>query len=153
MMPPLLRRLQRSRSGAGAVEFALIAIPMFSLFFGTFEFVRILWTRDVVKQAAITGARCAGLARPDCSLQTTVGGKKVWTADMSQTQDFVRKWIVGASIPIDKSAVSTTQTAACPGNFSQVTVSVNFKTALPKVVTALSTTLPIVVTACFPNQS
>ena len=153
MTPTLVRRLRRSRAGAGAVEFALLALPLFSLVFGTFEFVRILWTRDVVKQAAITGARCAALTHPACSLQTTVAGKKVNTADSDKTQDYVRGWIVGASIPIDKTAISTVKTAACAGNFSQVTINVNFKTALPSVVTSLSQTLPIVVTACFPNQS
>lgn len=37
-------RLLRSTSGASAIEFALIAMPLLLFLFGTMEYGRLMWT-------------------------------------------------------------------------------------------------------------
>lgn len=141
------------RRGSSAVEFALIIVPLFSFVFGTFEFGRLLWTRDVVKQAAIAGARCMGLAQPSCSATGSPG-----TYDATNSQNFIVKQVTGFSVPMTTSGVTVTRTATCASptgsnNSSQVTVAISFKTAVPGLVSALSTSNLLSVSACFPNQS
>ena len=63
MRPPLksLRRFLRDRTGATAVEFALI-LPIFLLtIFGIIEFGRILWIRNTMEYVAETAARYGGI--------------------------------------------------------------------------------------------
>lgn len=45
------------RSGATAVEFAFVAIPLFMFFFGTAEYARFFLDRNILNNAAREGAR------------------------------------------------------------------------------------------------
>src|SRR5699024_8832101 len=55
------------RSGASAVEFALIAAPLMLLLVGTIEVGRLFWTQHAIDEAAIAGARCMGIRAPACA--------------------------------------------------------------------------------------
>lgn len=56
-----LRRFLRDRSGAAAVEFALI-LPIFLLtILGIIEFGRMLWIRNTMEYVAETAARYGGI--------------------------------------------------------------------------------------------
>lgn len=49
----------KRRSGATAVEFAFVAIPLFMFFFGTAEYARFYLDRNVLNNAAREGCRYA----------------------------------------------------------------------------------------------
>ncbi|XBQ14825.1 MAG: TadE/TadG family type IV pilus assembly protein [Oceanicaulis sp.] len=54
---PSLRRFRRDRSGAAAVEFALVATPFFILLFGILEIALVFFTTAVVEDAVSEAAR------------------------------------------------------------------------------------------------
>ena len=54
--PPAVRR---SRRGAAAVEFAIVAIPLLLVLFGIYEFARYVMTLQTLENAAREGARFA----------------------------------------------------------------------------------------------
>jgi Flp pilus assembly protein TadG len=56
------RRFAGARSGATAVEFALVIGPLLLVLLGTVEVSRLLWTRQAIQSVAIAGARCLGVA-------------------------------------------------------------------------------------------
>jgi Flp pilus assembly protein TadG len=52
--------------GSTAIEFALIAPVIISLFFGMFEFARAIWTQSVLDYAVEEAARCASVNTGTC---------------------------------------------------------------------------------------
>ena len=56
----------RAIGGSTAVEFALIAPIIISLFFGMFEFARAIWTQSVLDYAVEEAARCASVTAATC---------------------------------------------------------------------------------------
>ncbi len=60
------RRLFRSRSGATAVEFALVALPFCMMIFGIIEFSRLIWTQSALQFAVERAARCAAVNPSTC---------------------------------------------------------------------------------------
>jgi len=52
--------------GSTAIEFALIAPFIISLFFGMFEFARAIWTQSVLDYAVEEAARCASVNAGTC---------------------------------------------------------------------------------------
>lgn len=55
--PAILRRLFRSQSGATAVEFALVCLPLLLLVFGIIEFGRAFYVRNELSHAVDVAAR------------------------------------------------------------------------------------------------
>src|SRR5687767_4432546 len=53
----LLTRFRRSQDGATAIEFSLIALPFFLLFFAIVETVMMLWTNEVLEEAVSEASR------------------------------------------------------------------------------------------------
>ena len=65
--------LLRSRSGAAALEFALVALPFLSFIFCIIEFSRVIWTQSAMHYAVEAAARCA-VVDTKCSTQAEVQG-------------------------------------------------------------------------------
>lgn len=57
----------RNQSGATAIEFVLILLPLVLVIAGTIETGRLFWTRNALNDVAIAGARCAGIPAPACA--------------------------------------------------------------------------------------
>ncbi|YCI06935.1 pilus assembly protein (plasmid) [Ensifer sp. D2-11] len=55
--PAIMRHLWRSQSGAAAVEFALVCLPLLLLVFGIIEFGRAFYVRNELSHAADVAAR------------------------------------------------------------------------------------------------
>ncbi|MFO0864919.1 MAG: TadE family protein [Gemmataceae bacterium] len=55
----MIRRRSRNRSGTTAVETAVVAIVFFMLMFSIFEYARLIFTQQIILQAAREGARYA----------------------------------------------------------------------------------------------
>ena len=146
-----LSRLRAARGGAAAMEFALIVPLLMLLIFATIEFGRLLWTRDVVKQVAVEGARCMGTLAPGCS---TTG--IVYSA--SKTKDYIVARAVGFSVPLTTAGVTIDRANSCASpagqsTSSQVTISYTFNSAVGSFIAALADPRLLTVSACFPNQS
>jgi Flp pilus assembly protein TadG len=62
-----LRNLPRDRSGAAALEFALIVGVFLPLCLGILEAGLLLWTQGALQSTASLTARCAAIASPNCS--------------------------------------------------------------------------------------
>jgi Flp pilus assembly protein TadG len=68
----LRRRFRRNRSGASAVEFAIVAPIFFLLIFGMIEYGRLVMVQQVLTNATREGARRAILQDATVSSVTTV---------------------------------------------------------------------------------
>ena len=61
-----LRSLQRCCRGAAAIEFALVAIPLFMFIFGIIEMGRVLWLQNALHYAVEEASRCAAVDATTC---------------------------------------------------------------------------------------
>jgi Flp pilus assembly protein TadG len=63
---PRLRSLPRCRRGTAAVEFALVAIPLFMFLFGIIEMGRVLWLQNALHYSVEEASRCAAVDSTSC---------------------------------------------------------------------------------------
>ena len=127
----LIRRLIRDRHGSTAVEFALVATPLFLLMFGIMEFGRMAWTQAALDFAVQESARCAAVTPTTCGSSSAV-------ATYAAAE-------VSAGTYVPSSAFSET-TAACG---AKVTASF----AYPFIATGLFSLTPTLsASACYPIQ-
>jgi Flp pilus assembly protein TadG len=140
---PLLR-LARDRSGATAVEFGLVAVPLLGLIFGVAEFGRAYWTSETLQQAAIATARCMGLRAAPCATSSAY--------DAAKTTAYAARAAARWSTALPSASIALNPSATCGGvaNFSQVTLTTTFTTLAPALIPQLSS-VPLSATACFPN--
>lgn len=140
-MMKLFSRFLGDRRGASAVEFALVVIPFLLLCFGIIEVGRALWTRQVLADVAILGARCMGVRQLQCS------EGEHYSAD--KTRRFIIAELSGRGVAVAQQNVVLDANASCDGvpGFSMVTISRQFSTALP-----FNDIFNLSGTACFPNQ-
>lgn len=142
-----LGRFLRDRSGASAVEFALVATPFLLLVFGIVEFGRYQWTRMAIHETAIAGARCMGVKHASCA----PGG----TYSSAQTVSFIQTQATGWSVSIPSASITLSNSVSCSGTagFSRVAIAHTFQTAVPVLLGSLANGVPINAAACFPNQT
>ncbi|RUT30227.1 pilus assembly protein [Arsenicitalea aurantiaca] len=133
------------RTGASAVEFALIIGPLLLLLFGSIEFGRYLWTRQALQETAIAGARCLAVPQSECMLSGTYNAATART----HVQSIARGW----GIALADQGVTLEPDVSCAGTsgFSRVVVSAPFNSPVPQVMTALTGAETISASACFPN--
>jgi Flp pilus assembly pilin Flp len=74
--------LTRERSGATALEFAMIASVFLPLCMAIFGAGLLLWTKGALQSAASLVARCAAITSPDCpdprQFAVTIGGNWIF---------------------------------------------------------------------------
>ncbi|MGE0181638.1 MAG: TadE/TadG family type IV pilus assembly protein [Parvularculaceae bacterium] len=82
-----LRSLSRCRSGAQAVEFAIIAPVLFAFIFGVFEVGRLTFEQNRVAAAAAAGARAVSLygGADTVNITAAINGKLPYQAQISLT--------------------------------------------------------------------
>ncbi|HEV2551361.1 MAG TPA: TadE family protein [Stellaceae bacterium] len=127
------RPLAADKGGATAVQFALIATPLFLFLFGIEETARIMWTQSAINMAVEDAARYSSVSGPTgaCTAAATV-----------QTYAASRAW--GLSLP------SGDFTASAPACGCQVTASVPFTPIVPNLVPY---NITLTASACFPQWS
>ena len=142
-----VRSFRRADGGATAVEFAIVVGQLLLLMFGTLEFGRLLWTREALQSAAISGARCMGILQTACVTSGAYSSTKA--------ADYVIAEASALKVKLTSTNVTTTNNATCAGvsGFSQVTINYTFQTALPYLLDALTGGVSLTATACFPNQA
>ncbi len=140
-------RLLRDRSGATALEFALLGSALMLLSLGILEYGRLSWTREALQAVAINGARCMGVQAASCA------SAGVYSA--STTMAFLTQQASVWDITLTNNSYVLNRSASCGGisGFSQVTISYTFTTLVPLLLTSMGAGVPLTVQACFPNQS
>ncbi len=140
-----LVRLTRDVRAVSAVEFALVCGPLLLFVFGIIEFARARWCEEALNQTAITVARCMGMALVSCASS----GSYSASATSSYAQAVAATW--GLTVPSGNVALN--QSATCGGltGFSQVTLTYQFTTIAPNLISSLTAGKTFTATACFPN--
>src|SRR5579872_3870360 len=135
-----------SRSGASAVEFALVVFPLLLVIFGVVEFGRAMWTREALQATAIAGARCMGVLNTNCATGRAYSASSTTT----YVQTVARAWgidVPGTNVSLDRNA-----TCAGVSGFSSVSINYTFQTVTPGLLGPLNGGVPLTATACFPNN-
>ena len=148
-----LRSYLRSRSGAAAVEFALVVPALLVLVMGVFEYGRYLWTVNALQQTVTVTARCAGLLAPASA--GVAGCATSGAFDSSQTKAFAEQLAGSYGVSLADSNLTVSHSATCSSlsGFSQVSLNYTFTTFVPGLVKAMANGYTISESACFPNQS
>ena len=142
-----LGRFAGDRSGASAVEFALVLGPLIFLIVGAMEYGRLIWTKQALQEAAIAGARCMGVLATGCAS----GG----AYSASNTATYIQGVASGFRLTVPTATVTLNRAASCAGvsGFSSVSISYTFQAAAPVLLGSASSAMPLTATACFPNNS
>lgn len=144
-----MRRLAsfvRDKSGANAVEFALLSVPLLMVLLGTIEFGRMYWAQHVLQDMANAGARCVGVLQSGCAKDGVYNAANAisYISGMAATDGIV---LTGSDIAIN----NNTNCSGLSG-FTMVQISYTFPTVLPNFLTALANGPALSAQACFPNQ-
>ena len=146
-MTRTLRKLSAACAAATSLEFALVALPLMMITFGTVESARLIWTRQALQTAATEAARCIGVRASDC----TSGGAYSSSNATSYAQQIAAGW--GVTLPGDDLTMSRTAASGVCTGMSEVSISYTFQTAVPGLLPMLSGASALTAHACFPNQS
>ena len=140
------RTLIKHEGGATAVEFALIAVPLIALMFGTIEFGRLIWAYQGVEETTRETARCVGIVQSQCSENNEFSE--------TQSRNFAQASARGWGLALDDEAVGIDRLATCDGldGFSRITISYAFNSPVPGFNELLGDARLIDAVACFPNQ-
>jgi Flp pilus assembly protein TadG len=133
-----------STQGAGAVEFALVSLPLLLLIFGVIEFGRAMWTREGLQQVAIAGARCVGMVQTNCGTSGTYSS--------SMALSYIESQAASWSIKLTASNITVTNPTTCAGisGFAQVSITYTFASVVPTLISQFKGGIPLSASACFP---
>lgn len=140
------RSFLRDKSGANAVEFALLSVPLLMVLMGTFEFGRMYWAQHVLDEIAVAGARCVGVLQTGC----TQNG--VYNA--ASAVSYISSRAATDGIALSNANITVNNNTTCSGlsGFSSVQVSYTFATVMPAFLASLANGPNLNAQACFPNQ-
>jgi Flp pilus assembly protein TadG len=135
------------RRGTTAVEFAICALAMMLIVVGFIEFGRLVWTSEVLQEAASEGARCMGLRANACA------AAGVYSA--ASSTNYVVSVATARGVAITSAMITLSNAAVCGGTsgFSRVSISYDFTTVAPSLLTSLVNGFIVPASACFPNNS
>jgi|HubBroStandDraft_1064217.scaffolds.fasta_scaffold143478_2 hypothetical protein len=139
--------LLSSRQASTAVEFAVCALAMVLIIVGCTEFGRLVWTFEVLQEAASEGARCMGLRASGCASSGAYSS--------ANTTSYIVSVATSRGVAITAPMLTLSNAASCGGasGFSAVTITYHFTTVAPALLTSLAHGFTIPASACFPNNS
>jgi hypothetical protein len=142
-----LAELARTRRGTTALEFAICGMALVGIVIGSAEFGRLVWTSEVLQEAASEGARCMGLRANSCA------AAGVYSA--GNTTSYVVGVATARGVTITAAMVALNNAANCGGaaGFSQVLITYQFATVAPALLASLAGGLSLPRSACFPNSN
>jgi len=137
----------RDAAGHTAVEFAIVALPLFLLFMGIVEGGLMYWSWQALEGAAIDAGRCAALNAPSCGNPTT---------STSATQSYAvaaaaQRGLTGVASANVTVATGATAQATC-GNTTATVVSVTM-TYHYAMISFVPLPSNLSATACYPLAS
>jgi Flp pilus assembly protein TadG len=131
MTPALsIGRLRRSRAGTTALEFALLALPFFTLVLGVVEFSRLVWTQTAMQFAVEKAARCA-------AVNTTLCGSS------DQIQQYALSQMLAPGVAATAFTYAYNPSPGCGKSVSATTV---FSLNVP----GMSSALTLTAQSCYP---
>lgn len=138
---------RRDASGAAAVEFAIVVIPMLALMLGAVEYGRLMWTRAALERTATATARCIGLKQALCATNGAYDSVRAATYIEAQASSW--------AIRIGAADYTLTSVTTCSGvaNFAQVAINYRFRSVVAPLVGAPASGYQLRASACFPNQA
>ncbi len=143
-MSGVASRLQRHRSGAAALEFAMAVTPLLLLILGTIEGGLLLWSWQALEGAVIEAGRCAALDAASCqNVATTPANTASYAATAANARGL-------PSVTSSNVTVSTGVSAqALCGNTTAnvVAISIAYKF---KMISLIPLPSNLTVAACFP---
>lgn len=115
-------RLIGDRRGSTAVEFAMVALPLFLVSFAALDLGFYLWTKSALQSVAADAARCGAINAAACTGSNSV--TSFVTSDASQ-------WVLSTVVPELTVKVNTNvSSTACPtitvGSYETVEISTSF---------------------------
>lgn len=113
----------QARSGAAAIETALIMIPMLMMFFGIFEYGRLLLDWNILNNAAREGCRYALVNNTNSTVSTSV--QSLVTNYMGQEINSFTNFTI--TVSGTHAGVATTVNNLVAGDLISVTVSGKYK--------------------------
>src|SRR5690606_33721370 len=122
-----LRRFTRflgDSRGTAAVEFAFLLAPLMLLIFGTIEVSRLVWVKNVMHEAAISGARCMAIMADGCASSGAF--------NPAETTVYVQQSAIALGLAIAETDIELQQASGC-GNatgFSGVVINHEFKSVV-----------------------
>lgn len=124
----------------------MVAGPLALLLFGTIEFGRLMWLRQALEETATAGARCMGIPQPQC-----MSGNAY---DTAAARAFIIAEAAGWGLQIEPDDLAIDRAATCSGlaDFSTVSISYTFSSAVPMLFEAIGAGPEISTQVCFPNQ-
>ena len=142
----LCSALARARRASTTVEFAICALALVLIIVGFMEFGRLVWTSEVLQEAASEGARCMGLRANACAS----GG----AYSSVNTTNYVVTLAISRGVAITATMVALNNAATCgaASGFSRVSISYDFTTVAPRLLTSLVNGFIVPASACFPNN-
>ncbi len=137
--------LLQARQATTAVEFAICVLAMTLIVVGFVEFGRLVWTFEALQEAATGGARCMGLVANSCAAASAYSA--------ANTTTYIVNLASARGVVIIPATITLNNAATCGGaaGFSQVTITYNFTTVAPALLTSLVNGFTIPASACFPN--
>ncbi len=138
--------LARTARATTAVEFAVCALALVLIVIGFAEYGRLVWTTEVLQEAASEGARCMGLGATSCA------ASGVYNA--ANTTAYIVSVATSRGVAVKTAAITLNNAATCGGasGFSQVSISYTFTTVAPALLTSLVNGFVVPASACFPNS-
>ena len=132
-----LRRLRTQRSGAAAVEFAMVGTVLMLMIFGIIDLGMVMWTQTALQSVSAMTVRCAAISSPLCT--------DIPTYAVNQANN----WTIFGMITTDDVQVTTVPTCnGATGTFEQVAITASFwANVLPPPFNGQSVTG----SACFPK--
>ena len=128
-----MRRLRDHRSGAAALEFALVMLAFLPLSLGMIEVGLLLWTHNALQTTANFTARCVAISSPACTNAASYA--------VSTSQNWLQ---TGA---LTSSGVVVQTGASCAGGSGNM-VKVTLSSTIP-MLSELSTNA-LTASACYP---
>ena len=129
----------QNESGSAAIEFTILAVPVFVLIFGSIEVSRLLWTYTALQETSASAARCTGLQLQACS-------------DEIKVKDLIKEDASSRGIALQNSSIVITNPSVCQNTDGLpriiITISHPFTNVLPFFEDQM-----ISVSASFPCQS
>lgn len=144
-MKHLIPRFILERSGASAVEFALVAPVFLLLLFGMIECARLFWTTHALHETAIATARCMGIPQLECE----DGG----AYSSENAIAFAKSKAAGWLLQIDPTAITLDRNSSCNGlsGLSEARIEYQFTTVVPNLLTSLAGGTRLKAEACYTN--
>ena len=117
-------QLAAGRKGTTTVEFAIVMTAMVLLVFGTIEWGRLLWSRQIVMHAADMAARCFSIGSPLCQGANTPAS---YAASIAATDGIT---LPAADVTYTPPASKCTSTAGGAMQYYHISVSYTFNSPL-----------------------